>query len=84
MDAAAKRYTGPGHRLFHHTLDSAVMFENYYKKVDLKLAQQARLEVVLHIAFDRGIINGSDLALMREYTKALQIKKGIRRKNSPL
>ncbi|AEB08457.1 hypothetical protein Desac_0571 [Desulfobacca acetoxidans DSM 11109] len=75
MDAAAKRYTGPGHRLFHHTLETAVMFENYYKKFDVGLSHQARLEVALHIAFDKGIINGLDLALMRELTKAWSPKK---------
>lgn len=79
MDAAAKRYTGPGHRLFHHTLDTAVMFERSYKKFDVWLSRQARFEVALHIAFDRGIINGVDVTLMRDYTKAmLPNKKGVK------
>ncbi len=51
------------------------MFENYYKKFDVGLSHQARLEVALHIAFDKGIINGLDLALMRELTKAWSPKK---------
>ncbi|MBM4287382.1 MAG: hypothetical protein FJ135_04390 [Deltaproteobacteria bacterium] len=75
MDAAAKRYTGPGHRLFHHTLDTATMFENYFKKFDPVLARQARLEVALHIAFDRGLINARDVALMRDYTKAQRLRR---------
>lgn len=79
MDAAAKRYTGPGHRLFHHTLDTAVMFEQYYKKFDLDLSRQARWEVALHIAYDKGVINGQDVSLMREYTKAALPAKKVRK-----
>lgn len=79
MDAAAKRYTGPGHRLFRHTLDTAILFEQYYKKFDLHLSRQARWEVALHIAYDKGVINGKDVSLMREYTKARRPLRKVRK-----
>jgi len=78
MDAAAKRYTGPGHRLRHHNLETAVMLEQYYRRVAPHLARQAYQEVILHIAYDRGLITGSDVTLMRLYTRAAFRKKSVK------
>jgi len=74
MDAAAKRYRGPGHRLMNHSLDTADLLAKYYRKHAPELAAQAYREVVLHIAYDRGLIHGEDVSLMREYAKGLQTK----------
>lgn len=73
MDAAAKRYRGAGHRLIHHDVATASMLSTYYSKFDQKLSQQASREVILHIAFDRGLIQAEDVALMRDYAR--QFKK---------
>ena len=55
------------------------MFEQSYKKFDVWLSRQARFEVALHIAFDRGIINGVDVSLMRDYPKqCCRAKKGLK------
>lgn len=78
IDAAAKRYTGPGHRLRHHGLDTAVMLEQYYRRLAPHLARQAYREVILHIAYDRGLIQGTDVGLMRLYTQACFGKKARR------
>ncbi len=75
MDAAAKRYTGPGHRLRHHTLETAALLAQYYRRLDPDLAQQAYREVILHIAYDRSLIQRTDVTLMRLYTRAVQRQK---------
>ena len=49
------------------------MLSTYYSKFDQKLSQQASREVILHIAFDRGLIQAEDVALMRDYAR--QFKK---------
>lgn len=73
MDAAAKRYRGAGHRLMHHDMATADMLATYYGKFDSQLSIQASREVILHIAFDRGLIQAEDVALMRDYAR--QAKK---------
>lgn len=86
MDAAAKRYRGPGHRLLNHSLDTADLLSRYYRKHAPDMATQAYREVVLHIAYDRGLIQGEDVVLMREYTKALRPRTraaSIRRTRAP-
>ncbi|MBW1953589.1 MAG: hypothetical protein JRI66_10980 [Deltaproteobacteria bacterium] len=78
MDAAAKRYTGAGHRLRHHDLETAAMLERYYRRVAPHLVQQAYQEVILHVVYDRGLITGSDVTLMRLYTGAAFGKKSVK------
>ncbi len=77
MDAAAKRYTGLGHRRRHHNLETAGLLEQYYRRIAPHLAEQAYREVILHIAYDRGLIQGIDVALMRLYTRATTGKKNL-------
>ncbi len=82
MDAASKRYRGAGHRLFNHTLGAAAMLSDYYRKLDPTLSEQSYREVVLHIAFDRGLIHHEDVVLMREYTRQTQGKKPLKPRNA--
>lgn len=78
MDAAAKRHGG-GHRLIRHNLKTAKFMEDYYSGFDVEVARQAYLEVMVHIAFDAGLIHLDDVRLMSEYTRILAAKGGPRR-----
>lgn len=57
----------------HHDVATASMLSTYYGKFDPEMSRQATREVMLHIAFDRGLIQAGDVALMRDYTR--QFKK---------
>jgi len=46
--------------------------------VALHLVQQAYQEVILHVVYDRGLITGSDVTLMRLYTGAAFGKKSVK------
>ncbi len=78
MDASAKRYGG-GHHLIRHNLDTALFMRQYFGKISVELGRQAFLEVMLHIAFDAGIIHLNDVRLMSEYTRVLFKKSGPRK-----
>lgn len=78
MDAAAKRHGG-GHRLIRHNLKTARFMQDYYAGFDVETARQAFLEVMVHIAFDAGLIHLDDVRLMSEYTRVLTAKGGPRR-----
>ena len=78
MDASAKRYGG-GHRLIRHNVTTARFMRDYYAHLSPELSRQAYLEVIVHIAFDAGVINLDDVRLMSEYTRILTKKGGPRR-----
>jgi len=52
---------------------------DYYAGLSAELARQAYLEVMVHIAFDAGLINLADVRLMSEYTRTLSGKGGPRK-----
>jgi len=78
MDASAKRHGG-GHRLIRHNFNTARFMKDYYAGLGHALALQAFLEVMVHIAFDAGLINLGDVRLMSEYTRTLSGKGGPRK-----
>jgi hypothetical protein len=55
MDASARRHGG-GHRLIRHNFNTARFMRDYYAGRGGDLAHQAFLEVMVHIAFDAGLI----------------------------
>jgi hypothetical protein len=77
MDASAKRHGG-GHRLIRHNTNTARFMREYYTGLSAELAHQAYLEVMVHIAFDAGLIHLGDVRLMSEYTRTLSGKGGPR------
>jgi hypothetical protein len=78
MDASARRHGG-GHRLIRHNVNTARFMRDYYAGFDADLARQAYLEVMVHIAFDAGLIHLADVRLMSEYTRSLTGKGGPRK-----
>ena len=82
MDASAKRHGG-GHSLIRHNLKTARFMQEYYAGLSIDLARQAYLEVMVHIAFDAGLIRLDDVRLMSEYTRSLSKKGGPRRLLAP-
>ena len=78
MDASAKRHGG-GHRLIRHNTNTARFMREYYAGLSADLARQAYLEVMVHIAFDAGLIHLGDVRLMSEYTRTLSGKGGPRK-----
>ena len=78
MDASAKRHGG-GHRLIRHNMNTARFMQDFYTGISGDLAHQAYLEVMVHIAFDAGLIHLSDVRLMSEYTRTLSRKGGPRK-----
>jgi hypothetical protein len=78
MDAAAKRHGG-GHRLIRHSIKTARFMRDYYSGFDPEVGRQAYLEVIVHIAFDAGLIHLDDVRLMSEYTRILSAKGGPRK-----
>lgn len=78
MDASAKRHGG-GHRLIRHNMNTARFMRDYYRGLSADLAYQAFLEVMVHIAFDAGLIHLDDVRLMSEYTRTLSGKGGPRK-----
>jgi hypothetical protein len=78
MDASAKRHGG-GHRLIRHSYNTARFMRDYYGQLAPDLAHQAFLEVIVHIAFDAGVIHQTDVKLMSEYTRILSGKGGPRK-----
>ncbi len=78
MDASAKRHGG-GHRLIRHNFNTARFMRDYYAGLSGDLARQAFLEVMVHIAFDAGLIHLGDVRLMSEYTRTLSCKGGPRK-----
>jgi len=78
MDASAKR-GGGGHRLIRHNTNTARFMRDYYAGLGADLARQAYLEVMVHIAFDAGLIHLGDVRLMSEYTRTLSGKGGPRK-----
>lgn len=77
MDASAKRHGG-GHRLIRHNMNTARFMRDFYTGISSDLAHQAFLEVMVHIAFDAGLIHLGDVRLMSEYTRTLSGKGGPR------
>lgn len=51
----------------------------HYAGLSADLARQAYLEVMVHIAFDVGLIRLGDVRLMSEYTRTLSGKGDPRR-----
>jgi len=78
MDDSAKRHGG-GHRLIRHNTTTARFMRDYYAGLGADLARQAYLEVMVHIAFDAGLIHLGDVRLMSEYTRTLSGKGGRRK-----
>ena len=78
MDASAKRHGG-GHRLIRHNMNTARFMQDFYTGISSDLAHQAFLEVMVHIAFDAGLIHLGDVRLMSEYTRTLCGKGGPRK-----
>jgi len=78
MDASARRHGG-GHRLIRHNYNTARFMRDYYAGFSAELARQAYLEVMVHIAFDFGLIHLADVRLMSEYTRSLTGKGGPRK-----
>jgi len=78
MDASAKR-GGGGHRLIRHNTNTARFMRDYYAGLGADLARQAYLEVMVHIAFDAGLIHLGDVRLMSEYTRTISGKGGPRK-----
>ena len=78
MDASAKRHGG-GHRLIRHNMNTARFMRDFYTGISRDLAHQAFLEVMVHIAFDAGLIHLGDVRLMSEYTRTLSGKSGPRK-----
>lgn len=78
MDASAKRHGG-GHRLIRHNMSTARFMRDYYASLSADLGRQAYLEVMVHIAFDAGLIHLGDVRLMSEYTRILSTKGGPRK-----
>lgn len=77
MDASAQRHGG-GHYLLRHDRHMMNFMSDYYLKISPELGAQARLEVAIHIAVDKGYINRVDYSLMSDFWRILH-KKGGRR-----
>jgi hypothetical protein len=68
MDASALRYGG-GHQLIRHDWAMVQFMSRYYENLAPELGRQARLEVVAHLALDKGFITATDVALMSDFVR---------------
>lgn len=78
MDGSAQRY-GAGHHLMRHDFRLMALMKDLYGTTDPLLGKTAVLEVSIHIALDKGLINLTDVSLMSDLTRVLARKGGRRR-----